>query len=113
MTRPITDTLRLLNGGTFLDQVSLENALLVQAITEHGGTGKLTIEITIKRSAGGAMAVSGKFSSKAPSPKADETLVWALETGELVLDNPKQQKLDLHVVNEAKRPDPSELRNIG
>ncbi len=110
MTRPITDTLRLLNGGAFLDEASVELARLVRHINEHGGAGKIVLELTVKRSAAGSVAAAGKVTLKLPTAKPEETLMWSTDDGQLVLDNPKQHKLDLKVVHDDK---PGELRTAG
>lgn len=99
--RPFTDTLRLLNGGGFIDEVSVDLNKLVRAIDENGGAGKLVIELTVKKAAGGSVAVGGKHVLKLPTVKPDETLLWPTTEGNLVLDNPSQQKLDLQVVSHA------------
>lgn len=104
-TRPITDTLRLINGGSFIDEISVDMNKLVRAIDENGGTGKLVIELSVKKSAGGAVAVSAKHALKTPAVKPDETLLWPTVEGNLVIDNPHQRKLDLKVVDEAPRPE--------
>lgn len=101
MTRPITDTLRLINNGTLIDQVSADMAALVNAIRENGGSGTLTLTLTVKKAPGGAIAVAGKHTTKLPTVKAEETLLWATDEGALVTENPKQQKLPLTVVPEA------------
>lgn len=102
-TRPITDTLRLLNGGALIDELSVDMNKLVRAIDENGGTGKLVLEISVKKAAGGSVAVTGKHALKLPTVKPDETLLWPTVEGNLVIDNPNQRKLDLQVVVEQPR----------
>lgn len=105
--RPITDTLRLLDGGAFLDRCSDELAALVKAVEATGKTGKLTLTLDLKTVGNGAVQITPKVNAAVPEPKPDTTLLWATVEGNLVIDNPNQQKLDLRQV-EAR---PAELRS--
>lgn len=107
--RPITDTLRLLDGGAFLDRCSDELASLVKAVEATGKTGKLTLTLDLKTVGNGAVQITPKCSASVPEPKPDTTLLWATTEGNLVLDNPNQQKLDLRQVETR----PTELRTAG
>lgn len=106
--RPITDTLRLLQGGVFLDQCSEQLADLVKSVDDTGKAGKLTITLDLKKSAG-AVAITAKVTNKSPERAPDADLLWATVEGNLVLDNPNQQKLDLRQVETR----PAELRTAG
>lgn len=55
-TRPITDTLRHIGGGVFVDTASDKLAELVSAVDSTGKAGRLDLTITVKKaSRGGAM----------------------------------------------------------
>lgn len=95
--RPITDTLRLLQGGLFIDKCSDLLAETVRSVEETGKAGKVTITLDIKRNAG-ALSVLGKVTNKVPEPTPDADLLWATPEGNLVVDNPNQRKLDLQAV---------------
>lgn len=105
--RPITDTLRLLQGGVFLDQCSDMMAELVKGVDETGKAGKLTITLDFKKS-GGAMAIVAKVTNKTPERAPDADLLWPTVEGNLSIDNPAQRKLDLRTVEPVTR----ELRNV-
>lgn len=105
--RPITDTLRLLQGGVFLDLCSDMLAEAVKAVDDTGKAGKLTITLDLKKS-GGAMAIKAKVTNKVPEVPADEDLMWPTVEGNLSLDNPAQRKLDLRQVEAG----PKEIRRI-
>jgi hypothetical protein len=92
--KPITDTLRILQGGLFLDACSDQLAEAVKAVDETGKAGRLTITLELKKS-GGALAISAKVTSKTPAPKPDEDLLWPTVEGNLSLENPHQRKLAL------------------
>lgn len=97
--RPITDTLRQLRQGVFVDEASESFAELVKQVTEHGKAGKLTLEITIKPvgKKNSALNVTGKCTVKAPQDMPDETLMFPTPEGNLLTEDPRQQKLDLKV----------------
>jgi hypothetical protein len=105
--RPITDTLRLLDGGAFLDRCSDDLAALVKAVEATGKTGKLSITLDLKTLGNGAISITPKVNAALPEPKPDTTLLWATVEGNLTLDNPKQQRLDLRAVDMTT----GELRN--
>lgn len=104
--KPATDTLRLLEGGAFLDKASEKLAELVRSVEETGKAGKLTITLDLKKAAG-AIAIKSNVTAKVPEPKADETLLWATVEGNLTVQNPNQRSLDLQVV-----PGKGEVRNV-
>jgi hypothetical protein len=98
--RPLTDTLRLLDAGAFLDLASENMNNLVKRVEETGKAGKLVITIDVKRASAGAMAITPHVSAKIPEPKPDATLLWSTVEGNLTVDNPSQQKLDLRSVDQ-------------
>lgn len=106
--RPITDTLRLLQGGVFLDECSELLAEVVRSVDETGKAGKLTITLDLKKS-GGALAITAKATNKVPEAAPDADLLWATVEGNLTLDNPTQRKLDLRVAPAT----PAQMRNVG
>ncbi|SAK53219.1 hypothetical protein AWB78_01305 [Caballeronia calidae] len=109
--RPITDTLRLIGGGTLIDTASDQMNDLVRAIDENGGTGKLVIEVTVKKATrGGAMLVTGKTTLKKPADEPMEAMLFATPDGNLLADDPRQQKLDLKRVESASDAPPVALK---
>jgi hypothetical protein len=101
--KPITDTLRLLEDGRFIDRSSTELADLVKAVDETGKAGTLTITLKLKK-ASGAVSIAADVKAKVPEPKSDDTLLWATVEGNLQLTNPNQRQLDLRAVTETKQP---------
>lgn len=102
MPRPITDTLRILQGGAFLDECSDKLAEVVKSVDETGKAGRLTITLDLKKS-GGALAISAKVTDKSPEKAPDADLLWPTVEGNLSIDNPAQRKLDLRPVDEPGR----------
>lgn len=105
--RPITDTLRLLQGGAFLFDCSDKLAEVVKGVDETGKAGKLTITIDVKK-AGGAVSLLAKVTDKTPEEQADPDLFWPTVEGNLSLQNPNQRSLDLQAVDTR----PNEIKNI-
>ncbi len=107
MAKPITDTLRLLQGGVFLDQCSDLFASIVRAVEETGKAGKLTITLDVKK-VNAAVSVLAKVTDKTPEPAPDADLFYATVEGNLSLDNPNQRKLDLRVADSP----PKQVRTV-
>lgn len=104
--RPITDTMRRLHGGTFLDECSEKLASVVRSVDETGKAGRITITLDIKKQ-NGALSVLAKVTDKTPEPAPDADLFWPTVEGNLSLDNPNQRRLDLRSVEER----PKEVRD--
>lgn len=109
MPRPIIDTLRLLDEGAFLDRCSAQLAALVRGVEETGKAGRLVLTLEVKRGTKGAMLIRPDSTVKVPEAKLEPTMLWSTPEGNLTVDNPTQQKLDLRQVD----PDTGELRTLG
>lgn len=107
MPKPITDTLRQLQGGLFIDQCSDLLAGVVKGVEDTGRAGKITITLEVKK-VGAAVSVHAKVTDKTPEPKADPDLFYATVEGNLSIDNPAQRKLDLRVADSG----PKTIRTI-
>lgn len=99
-TRPITDTLRLLDGGTFIDAASEELANLVKSVDQTGKAGKLSMTLEVKKVSGGAISITPAVKASVPAPKPDSTLLWPTVEGNLSPQNPNQRSLDLRDVTQ-------------
>jgi hypothetical protein len=109
--RPITDTLRHIGGGVFIDQASDKLAELVNAVDASGKGGVMTITIAVKKATrGGAMHIGGKIALKKPTEEPMEAMLFATPEGNLIADDPRQQKLDLKRVDGASDAPPLALK---
>jgi len=100
MVKTITDTLRLIGGGSFMDDAEVRLTELVKAVNETGRNGKVELIISVKKTTrGGAMLITGKVKSTLPTGEPMEVVLFATEHGQLTPDNPIQQCLDLRVVD--------------
>lgn len=110
-SRPITDTIRYIGGGVFIDTASDKLAELVAAVDHSGKSGKIVLSITVKKATrGGAMHVTGTVNLTKPAEDAMECMLFATPGGNLVTDDPNQQKLDLKAVAGAVEINPSNLK---
>ncbi|OGS99807.1 MAG: hypothetical protein A3K04_02365 [Gallionellales bacterium RBG_16_56_9] len=104
--RPITDTLRHIGSGTFIDQVSDKMVELVNAVAESGKSGELTLKISVKKATrGGAMHITGRVKLTKPAEEPLEALLFATPDGNLVADDPNQKSLELKSVAAAPKTD--------
>jgi hypothetical protein len=97
MSKPITDTLRMLRRGAFVIEATDVLANTIRQVEETGKPGKVTITLDLKK-AGGAIAVVAKVTDKTPEMAPDSDLLWATVDGDLTYQNPNQQSLDLEPV---------------
>ncbi|MDE2441079.1 MAG: hypothetical protein KGP14_08640 [Betaproteobacteria bacterium] len=97
--RPITDTLRHIGGGVFIDIASDKLAELVAAVDTTGKAGSIDLKIKMKKATrGGAMHITGTVKLNKPAEEPMEAMLFATPEGNLVADDPHQQKLDLKSV---------------
>jgi hypothetical protein len=96
--RPITDTLRLLEGGTLIDSLSEKLNNLVKHVYETGKPGEIILKLKVKRVSGSALGITPTVEVKVPKEKPDETLLYATPDGNLTTEHPKQRSLELQAV---------------
>lgn len=118
MSKPITDVLRMLQGGAFNSECGDRMAEIVKGVDETGKAGRLTITIDVKK-AGAAVSVLAKVTDKTPEEQADADLYWPTVEGNLSLQNPAQRNLPLEQVPATARqieqidPDSGEITRVG
>lgn len=109
--RPITETIRHIGGGVFIDTASDKLAELVGAVDSSGKAGRIDLTITVKKATrGGAMIVTGKVKLTKPAEEPLEVMLFATPEGNLVADDPRQQKLNLTGVPSATDAQPASLK---
>lgn len=97
MSKPLSDTLRLLQQGALNAKAGDLLAGIIKAVDETGKPGKLTLTIDIKKT-GAALSVLGDVTDKTPVEKPNPDMFWATVEGHLTEQNPSQRKLDLQPV---------------
>lgn len=94
----ITETLERLRGGQMLDEASDMLAEIVRAVDSTGKAGELTIKLQVKKlSRSGALEVIDKVTAKVPEETQITTMMYPTPEGNLITEDPRQQKLDLKV----------------
>lgn len=110
MTKPITDTLRHLGAGCLMDDAAEAMAGLVLAVDSTGKAGTLTIKISLRKATAGALAVTGTVTAKKPAAPPMESLMFPTPEGNLLTEDPRQQKLELKSVGAA--PAAGDLKTV-
>ena len=111
MIHPITDTLRHIGGGVFIDIASDKLAELVAAVDATGKSGSIDLKIKMKKATrGGAMHITGTVKLNKPAEEPMEAMLFATPDGNLTVDDPNQQKLDLRSVAGATDAQPAQLK---
>lgn len=109
MSRPILETLNHLNNGTLLIDAADKLQEVVMAVGETGKAGSITIVINVRKATGSAMALTGKVTTKKPAEPVYEALMFPTPEGNLLTEDPRQQKLALTPVATA----PVTLEKVG
>jgi hypothetical protein len=98
MAKPISETLKMFQGGQFNSQCGELLANILRGVEDTGKAGKLTITLDVK-SQNGAVAVLAKVTDKTPEKAPDADLFWSTPDGNLSVQNPAQRQLDLKQVD--------------
>ena len=109
MAKPIHETLKHLAGGTFLDEAGDKLAELVAAVDSTGKAGTITLKISVKKSTKSDMQVIGNITMSKPQEAPDATLMFPTPEGNLLLNDPRQQNLELKAV---AAQTPTELKQV-
>lgn len=107
MAKPISETLRLFQGGDFNIKAGELFASVLRGVEDTGKAGKLTITLDVKQQ-NGAVAVLAKVTDKTPEVLPDADLYWTTPDGNLSLRNPAQRDLDLQTVDKGT----GEIRSV-
>lgn len=87
---------------------------MVNAVSETGRGGSLTLTLKLKKSARGACAITVQDDIKLTLPKQDarETMMFATPKGNLITEDPRQQNLLLQTAPGTEKPAAAELKVI-
>lgn len=78
--------------GDLDERVTKRLSELAQKVEETGGTGKLTLTLTVKKM-NRQVVFKPTFKAQLPEPALDDTMFFVDATGHLTRDDPKQLKL--------------------
>jgi hypothetical protein len=85
---------------------------LVQAIDKHGGSGHITIKLTVKKLNEGSVQVTGDVNAKMPKPILLPSIFFATEDFALVRTDPRQAELPIRMM-EGGKPEPQTQQQAG
>lgn len=109
MPKPIQDNLRNVsvedeNGDLrpLLDVAGEKLAEVINAVVANNKAGTLTLKVDIKPSTAGAPAIKAGVNIKKPLGLPPESLLWPTADGNLLAEDPRQQKLELKAVQAEK-----------
>jgi hypothetical protein len=108
--RPIVDTLREVEFGNLLEELTAVQAEVVQAVSATQKGGEITIKLTYKPEGNGQLTIKADVKKKVPQHSRGTSLFFMTPEGSLQREDPRQQKLPLKSVDtEDKGP----LRTVG
>lgn len=106
MTKPLNENMKAVrveneDGDliTIMDYAGDKLGELVRAVAAVGKAGNLTLKVSVKPSTAGALAIKADVILTKPKGLPPESLLWPTPEGNLLGDNPDQQKLDLRQVD--------------
>lgn len=108
--RPFIDTLRDIEAGGLLDELSETQHSLIDAIRLTGKGGELNIKLTYKPDGSGQMTIKADVKSKEPILSRGTSLFFLTPEGNLTRRDPRQQDLQLRHVSEESPPE--QLRQV-
>jgi hypothetical protein len=91
--RPITDVLRDLRYGEFLEELSDKFNKLVAAVDNNQKAGEITVKLKLKPSNAGTIEVTDDISVKAPVMAKGASLFFPTVEGNLVRNDPRQAEI--------------------
>ncbi|RZI33104.1 hypothetical protein [Pseudomonas orientalis] len=108
--RPFMDTLRDIEAGGLLDELTEAQHSLIDAIRMTGKGGDLTIKLTYKPDGGGQMTVKADVRTKEPVLARGTSLFFLTPEGNITRRDPRQQEIPLRSVED--EPGPGALRQV-
>lgn len=107
--RPFIDTLRDLECGHLLDELSDVQQEVVAAISDTDKAGEITIKLTFKPEGNGQLTIKADIKKKVPQLARGTSLFFVTPDRNLQREDPRQQNLQLRAVEPAA---PAELRTV-
>jgi len=98
MQNTILQTISRLHAGLLVDDANERLQELVKAVDTTGKAGTLTITLSVRKATQGALAIKGKVAAKLPAEPDLEALMFPTPEGNLLTEDPRQQKLDIRPI---------------
>jgi len=94
----VLQTISSLHAGLLAEDANEHLQDLVKAVDSTGKGGTLTITLSVRKATAGALAVKGKVTAKLPAEPDLEALLFPTPEGNLLTEDPRQQKLDIRPI---------------
>ena len=107
--RPFIDTLRTVEYGHLLDELTEVQHEVVEAVNKTGKQGQITIVLKYKQETEGQIRIEADIKDKVPQQARGGTLFFLTPEGNLDQNDPRQSNLPLRNVNE---PQAQNLRKV-
>jgi hypothetical protein len=107
--RPFTDTLNSLRFGQVTHDLTDAMAALVQACTETGKAGSITLVLKMVPGKSGQVEIEDKITSKPPKFDQSTTIMFVTPEGNLQRTDPRQADLPGLRVAETVNPETGEI----
>lgn len=88
--RPFIDTLRQIERGHFLNDLSEAQHEVVQGIQDHRKKGEITIKLIYLPEADGQLSIEASVTAKAPSKTRGRTIFFMTPEANLDINDPRQ-----------------------
>ena len=98
MTRYFTDTLRDLERGQLVEDLTEDMARLVQEVIELGKTGKIQLNLDIAPNGMGACNIKASYKITPPKPDRAQTSMFHDAEGNLTREDPRQREMTFREV---------------
>lgn len=99
MSRQFADVLRDLAGGTTYEDLTAGLALVVEAVQDTRKMGEVSVKLKVKPNGESSVIITDEIKLKAPEATRGETVFFTTAGGNLLRDDPKQDKLPLREVS--------------
>ena len=107
MQRPFMDTLREVERGVLLDELTDIQHQIVEAVQMTNKQGELTIKLKFKPEGAGQVSIETDYKPKIPQLPRGRSIFFVTPEGNLQRDDPRQKDLELKT---AKTEQPAELK---
>lgn len=110
--RPFTDVLRDIRKGRVVDAATEHLNDVVRGVLDTNKGGEVTLKLTVKPQGKGdnAVIVSAKVSAKVPQADLPDALFFADLDGDLLREDPTQQRLFAGATVDVIDPETGEVR---
>lgn len=109
-TRPFVDTLRDVEFGGLLDELSEVQREVVAAVSDTRKAGKIIIELEYKSEGDGQLAIKSNIKKKVPTYPRGTSIFFITPERNLQRQDPRQQSLELRSVDTPAAP---QLKDVG